>query len=703
MAKSQPKLVLAPAQGIPFNQLVLSQANVRRVKNGVTIEQLAGDIEHRGLLQSLSVRPELDGAGQETGRFEVPAGGRRFRALELLVKRKRLATDAVVPCVVKPADGAISAEEDSYAENAFREALHPLDEFRGMQAMVDQGTGIETVAQRFHVTPAVVKQRLKLASVSPALHDVYAADGMTLEQLMAFSVSDDHARQEQVWELVETHHNQSPWFIRARLTESTVAVTDPRVTFIGIEAYVEAGGCVLRDLFEEDRGGWLQDAALLDRLVLDKLNAEAERIRAEGWKWVEATPDLPYGFAQGLRQIEPLHTPASEAELAQVGILKAEAEALEAEWENADELPDEIDARINTLDEQIAELAGGSWTYDPADMAIAGVFLGFDRAGRFEVEPGWVRAEDEPAVEPATDEADGDGDGEDHDRDATGDGEHIGGGEGEAAPAPEEDEGIKPLSDRLIAELTAERTLALQDAVATHPQIAFAVVLHNFVLATFYYGRAESCLMVTLSSVGFPFQSTGLKHSLAALAIEARQAAWKERLPKSDRDLWDALQQLSADDQAALFAHCAAYGVNALYEAVPKYDNGRTSAHIVERRLANSHILARAVGLDLVASGWRPTADNYFGKVTKGRIIEAVSEGKGAETAGLIDHLKKPDMAREAERLMADAGWLPEPLRTPGMPDQPDLLTAGEAPALPAFLSEPAGAGDEEPLAIAAE
>jgi len=695
MAKAKPKLVLAPAQGIPFNLLVLSQANVRRVKNGVTIDELAADIERRGLLQSLGVRPERDTDGQETGRFEVPAGGRRFRALEILVKRKRLAADAVVPCVVKAADDPVSAEEDSLAENAFRENLHPLDEFRGMKRLVDQGDDIETVAARFRVTPAVVRQRLKLASVSPMLHEIYAADGMNLEQLMAFSVTEDHARQEQVWELVQQHHNQSPHFIRARLTETTVAARDPRVLFVGVETYVAAGGCVLRDLFEEDRGGWLQDAALLDRLALDKLGEEADRIRAEGWKWVETAIDLPYGFQHGMRMIEPIHTPPSETDLAELIRLQAEAEALEAEWENADEIPDDVDARITALDEQIGELAGGTWHYDPAEMAIAGVFVAIGRQGAFEIAAGWVRFEDEP-VEPeiaGPDEADPDA-------------SQASGGEAdpgaEAAASEDEDDGGKPLPDRLVSELTAERTLALQDAVAGNPRVAFAAVLHNFVLATFYWGRTESCLAINLSRVGFEHQSPGMNHSAAAIAIEARHAMWKDRLPKEDGDLWDALQRLDGNEQADLFAHCASYAVNALFEAIPRYDNGRTSAHTVARRLAHSNILARAVGLDLVGSGWKPTAENYFGKVTKARILEAVAEGKGGEAAARLEHLKKPDMAREAEALMGDAGWLPEPMRTPEAPAQPELLAPGEGPDLPDFLGA-AGQVDEAPLAIAAE
>ena len=120
MAKSVRKLVLSQSRDIPFNRLVLSQSNVRRVKAGVSIEELAQDIARRTLLQSLTVRPVLDEDGAETGMFEVPAGGRRYRALELLVKQKRLARNAPVPCVIRT-DGL--AEEDSLAENVQRAPL----------------------------------------------------------------------------------------------------------------------------------------------------------------------------------------------------------------------------------------------------------------------------------------------------------------------------------------------------------------------------------------------------------------------------------------------------------------------------------------------------------------------------------------------------------------------------------------------------
>ena len=151
MTTAVQKIILSASRNIPFNKLVLSQSNVRRIKAGISIEALAEDIAHRTLLQSLNVRAVLDAKGEETGMFEVPAGGRRFRALELLVKQKRMAKTQAVPCVVRT-DGL--AEEDSLAENSQREALHPLDQFRAFQTLRAKGLGEEEIAARFFVSPA---------------------------------------------------------------------------------------------------------------------------------------------------------------------------------------------------------------------------------------------------------------------------------------------------------------------------------------------------------------------------------------------------------------------------------------------------------------------------------------------------------------------------------------------------------------------
>lgn len=713
MAKALPKITLSPSRDIPLDKLVLSQSNVRRVKNGVTIEHLADSIARRGLLHGLNVRPVLDADGNDTGQFEVPAGGRRYSALGLLVKRKRLAKDALVPCVVKAANDPVLAEEDSLAENGEREPLHPLDEFRGMKLLADRGEREEAIAAHFRVTPAVVRQRLKLASVSPKLHDAYAVGEMTLDHLMAFTVSDDHARQEQVWEQLPHSRDQSPQFIKEKLNEDLVPVSDRRVRYVGIDAYFAAGGSApTRDLFEDDEGGWLSDPALVDRLVAEKLGADAATIKAEGWKWVEAMVDLPYGYDEDCRYLEGTLEPPTEADEARIAELRAEADALETEWDGRDDIPAEVEARTHAIDVEIGRLSQGRRVYDPAEQARAGVFIGIEEDGTLYIDRGNMLAEDEPdeyAGDEIVESADGGASAEPTVAgDAVGHEPQVGETAGDTAGnatlgATEEDEDdlIKPLPDKLVAELTASRTVALQDAFAQNPSVAFAAVLHAMVLTTFYQVRTETCLELSLNRVYFPFQAPGLRESAPVKAMAERHTSWKERLPQSDKEAWEAIQQLDGADQAALFAYCAAYGVNASWEPVPKYGSGRISAHGVARRIEHANTLARAVGLDMAAAGWRPTAENYLGRVTKPRILEAVAEGTEPQKAGLIDHLKKGDMAREAERLLADSGWLPEPLRLPVI-DEPLAIEPAAEP-LPAFLDEDGDAADEDAMAIAAE
>jgi ParB family chromosome partitioning protein len=703
MAIAVQKITLSASRDIPFNKLVLSQGNVRRVKAGVSIEELAEDIVRRTLLQGLSVRPILDAEGQETGMFEVPAGGRRYRALELLVKQKRMAKTVLVPCVVRDPSTDISADEDSLAENVQRVALHPLDQFRAFQALRDKGLGEEEIAARFFVAPTVVKQRLRLAAVSGKLLDVYAEDGMTLEQLMAFTVTSDHARQEQVWEGLTRSHNREAYFIRRQLTEGAVRAADRRAQFVGAEAYEAAGGMVMRDLFEHDDGGWLQDPALLDRLLIEKLQAEAETLRAEGWKWVTVAADFPYGHAAGLRRLTGETVASTDEEDASLTALKAEHDALEAQYAEAEELPDEVDQRLGEIETAIAELEDRPVRYDPAEIARAGVFVSIDSEGALRIERGFVRPEDEAPVEPvAGGEAEGGGEA----AVASTEGAMqravitIGGAPASSDPeSAEEDDTIRPLSDRLVTELTAHRTLALRDALANDPHIAFQAVLHALCLQVFYRYAPDTCLEITAKHSGFSAQAPGLADTPSAKAIEARHAQWGRQLPETPADLWDALTAFDSDSQAALFAHCASLAVNVVKEPW----NRRPGA------LAHGDLLAQAVNLDLAASGWHPTVDNYLGRVPKVRILQAVREAKGEQSAQLIDHLKKADMAKEAERLLEGTGWLPEPLRLADAESGTQATGQAETDAevLPAFLSGEDEAGSEadapQSHAIAAE
>lgn len=604
MASAKRKITLSPSRDIPFDRLVLSQANVRRVKAGVSIGELADDIARRTLLQSLNVRPQLGAGGEETGFFEIPAGGRRYRALELLVKQKRLAKDAPVPCIVQSASG-ILAEEDSYAENAVREALHPLDQFRAMQAMVGKGSEVEAIAAHFMTTPAVVRQRLKLASVSPALHDLYAEDEMTLDQLMAFTVSDDHARQVQVWELLAHSFNKSPAFIRSKLTENSVRAADKRVRFVSVDAYLAAGGSIVRDLFEADDGGWLTDPPLLDRLVDEKLTAIGARIGAEGWKWVQTAIDMPWQATRGLRMLDSTEVAMTEAEEATVAALETEADELSDTWSDEADVPEEVHARLAAIEAEIGALTDRPRIFDEAEIAIAGAFVSIDYDGTIRVDRGFVRPEDEPVAEAeeAGDDEAAVAVGEDRGEIAA-DPDGGAGGAGTDADEPEE-EGVRPLPERLVSDLTAWRTLALQDAFAQSPEAAFGAVLHAFVLSVFYRTSHETCLQLAVSPVYFTNEPDGLRQCEPARSIEARHDAWRERLPREDADLWDALLALDAAEQASLFAHCASLGVNAQAEIAP---NMRMGASRTRASRGGSHT-AMSSRARSISTSWRRDGD----------------------------------------------------------------------------------------------
>ena len=643
MTKQQ-KITLSASRDIPFNKLLLSQSNVRHVKAGVSIEELAEDIARRTLLASLTVRPVFDENGAETGMFEIPAGGRRFRALELLVKQKRLNRTAPMPCIIRT-DGL--AEEDSLAENIQRAPLHPLDQFRAFQAMREKGKSEEEIAAAFFVSASIVKQRLKLAAVAPSLLDAYAEEEMTLDQLMAFTVNPDHERQEQVWEALQRHYSKQPYEIRRMLTEGAVRASDRRAQYVGLDAYVDAGGAILRDLFQTDDGGWLQDAGLLDLMVTEKLHEDAEAIQAEGWHWVEVDTDFPYGHTYGMRRIHGEAEPMSDEEETTYDALKAEFDQLEADHADADELPDEVDARLGEIETAMETLQDRPVRFEEDELAIAGAFVSIDSSGRLRVERGYVCPEDEPAIptedQPDADTADADVDETDVDPKA-------------GAPHDEEDDSIKPLSDRLVTELTAHRTLALRDALAGDPHIAFVTALHVLTLKLFYRYGSNSCIEIDPRSAAFTAQAPGLADTTSAQAIETRSENWAKHLPKAPEDLWDVLIDFDSDSRQALFAHCVSLTLNAVHEVY----NRRPGA------LAHADILATALRLDMAAAGWTPTAEVYLSRVTKAQILEAVREAKGDDAADRIAGLKKPEMVTTAEELLEGSGWLPEPLRTQG-------------------------------------
>lgn len=702
MAKAIQKITLDPSEDIPFDKLVLSQKNVRHIKAGVSIEDLANDIALRGLLMSVNVRPMLAEGGEETGLYEVPAGGRRYRALELLIKQKRMAKSEPVPCIVKRR-GTTSAEDDSLAENVHRVQLHPLDQFRAFKTLSDQGLTNTEIAARYFVSATHVAQRLKLAKLSPKLLDLYENDGIKLDQLEAFTVSDDHARQEQIWETLSRSYNKEGYYIRRLLTETAVRASDRRAVYVGIEAYEAAGGAMMRDLFEQDQGGWIEDPALLEQLVLEKLKVDAEALQAaEGWKWVDTGIDFPYGHTSGLRRFYGSQTAFTEEELACYDAVKADYEKLDAEYAQAEDYSEETEARLDELGTELSQMDDRPYVFDPEEVARGGAFISLSANGEPKVERGFVRPEDEPEDE--TDDDDGDQhDGDDDDDEAatrSGGGVSVNGQQVAVTSEDEEDDRIRPLADRVIEDLTATRTIAFRNALANDPVMAFIAALHVAVLNTFFpYGAgSDSCLEISFKSATFG-QTHGLGDTVWAKEIEQRREGWGKDLPKKASEVWDYLVALDVVSRQALFAHCVSLSVNVVVQPW----NKRPGV------IAHGEKLARAIGFDMVEAGWAPTVDNYLGRVTKAHILQAVREAKGEQSAQLIEHLRKPDMAREAARLLDGSRWLPEPLRLPveetsvdaASVEQTGQIIDGEGDEstgdngdaeLPAFLAESAEA-----------
>lgn len=668
------KISLSRSQDIPFDKLVMSERNVRHVRAGISIEELAEDIARRTLLQSLSVRPITDDNDQETGRYEIQAGGRRYRALEYLVKQKRLAKNAVIPCVIRE-DGLL--EEDSLAENVQRINLHPLDQFRAFQTLRDKGLSVEDIAARFFVTAKIVRQRLKLASVSPKLLDLYAEEELTLEQLMAFSVTDDQARQEQVWDSVRQAYNHEPYYIRRLLTEDTVRVTDKRVRFVGLEAYEEAGGVVMRDLFSQVDEGWLQDVALLEKLVATGLEAERYTIADEGWKWIEVAVDFPYGHTIGLERISGETEPLSDDETAQQDVLRNELAGIEERYfvDQDEDLPEEVDKRLGEIEAELEAFDTRPVLYAPDDIAKAGVFISLESDGSVRIERGFVKPEDQEQDDDTSDP-------DRSDDPQTGDEDNDAGNAPDTDTDEPDEPRVKPLSDRLVLELTAYRTLALRNALAGDPDIAFLAVLHVLVLQSFYHFGSGSCLQITLKSCGFSVQPPDLNDSPAASDIAARHENWERQMPDDPDHLWAALCEMDMDSRMAVFAHCVSLTLYAVSEPWNRHSDA----------VRHADILADVLKLDMAASGWKPTADNYLSRVPKNRILEAVIEALGADAAQRINHLKKGDMVSEAEQLLIDTGWVPEPLRTAELEPQTQTASEHEQDDVP---SEPAATAAE--------
>jgi ParB family transcriptional regulator, chromosome partitioning protein len=657
---------------IPLDRLMKSPDNVRKTPHSAaTLDGLRASIAAKGILQNLIVRPERSDDGAETGFYYVTAGEGRRLAQVARAKAGEIAVDTPMPCVIRCSD---DAQEVSLDENVTREAMHPADQFEAFRALnVERGMDVADIAARFGVTEHTVRQRLRLGAVSPRLMQAYRDEELNLSQLMAFAITEDHARQESVFDRLTGYRD--PYHIRRWLTEGQVMASDRRARFVGEAAYVAAGGQIERDLFTEEGGGYYTEPALLDTLVTERFQTLATDLQgAEGWKWSEVHIDFPY--ASGFGRVYPQPRELSPEDAAALDAAQSSYDALEAEYEGVEDLPDDIDRRLGALESEIERLDALKAGYTPEDIARGGLIVSLSHEGTARIERGLIRAEDE-APEPEVEDETADSD----DKTAETDLSQQGGGDDDE---DEPEDTIQPLSDALLRDLTTHRTLALRLTLGEQPERAARVLAHKLALDTFYRTADQSCLELTARSTAISSFAEGLDETPTASALSQRHTAWAATLPEKAADLWDYVLTVDPETLGALMAHCVALTVHAVRQ--PHGSTGHIKA---------AEKLAQQLQLDMDGH-WRPTARSYFGRVNKGQILLAVREAVGEDAAARLTKLKKAEMADCAEQLMVGTGWLPASLRTA---PRPDAAPVREILHLPA----PEPAQDAAPVLSAAE
>jgi ParB family chromosome partitioning protein len=601
---------------IPLNQLTAWKGNVRKTQNKGFIDELAASIKAHGLQQNLIV-------SKDGKKFAVIAGGQRLKALQLLAKTGDIEAAHPVPC--KVTSGESDATELSLTENAVRENMHPADQFEAFCKLIDKGATVTDVAARFGITETVVQQRLKLARVSPAVLKAYRAEELNLEQVMAFAISDDHEAQENVLDNLRDY-DTSPRTIRDALTENDIAATDKRVKYVTFKAYEKDGGTTRRDLFNDDPNHiFILDADLLHKLLSEKLERAAQTVRAEGWKWVEVNPEFDYrqksSFQRRYAELVPLQ-PEQEAEYAK---LQQEYDTLEAQWQNSDD-DEEQPARLDELQELMDKLDDRPEIWPAETLAIGGAVVSIGYDGKTCIDRGLVRPEDAPKATVKAKSSNPDAAGE--------------AGE-DQSPA---------FSAALVESLTAHKTAALSAELLQRPDIALAAVVHTF----------ASCVLLNTGSSDTSLEMTAAPQSLkrvegskAFAQLEAARETWGNRIPGTPDSLWTWCLEQHQDVLLDLLAFCTATTINAVQVKADRPGN---------RRLTHAEALASSVNLDMT-TWFTPTADNYFSRISKPQILNALREAKGTAPAPAWEKLKKSELAALAAREIEGRNWLPEPLR----------------------------------------
>ena len=681
-------------QYLELSQLVLSPANVRKTPASAAEDAaLEASIRAHGILQNLIVHPTPFPEGR--GAYEVDAGGRRLKILQNLAAEGVIDAHTKVPCKIRQPEDAV---EISLAENSVRSAMHPADEFVAMAALIDSGATIDQVAKRFGASERHVKQRLRLGKLAPELLDAYRAGKISLDIVTAFTLGADPAAQLAVWNQIKDNSYIQPYTVKRLLTESAVPLDSDLGMFVGAEAYEAAGGTITRDLFSGDDDGFLDDAALVRRLAIEKLEAKAEELRPQ-WAWTRAGLDPEYRMLAQYGRIEPRPAKvpaelAAEIERIEQRLREIE-EACEAEW------TDELAAEAAPLEErraEIDEIIDGLAVYTKKDRKRAGCIVTIGNDGEFCLHQGLI---DPAATNGKADDTEIDDD------------------SGEAfVPAEDgDDETTSPphvsltaeqtvrkecgFSQLLVDDLKAHRHQITRAHLAGNFEVAFDLALYSLCVEIFEGRRLHSQPLDVRVTEPEPRSSLNdLAGTPADHLIEAHRSAldldWFNLPPAAG---FAALAALPAEAKQHLFAWCIS---SALKPQLAIEDHADPVIESAGRRLAIPF-----------ADYWRPTAANYWGRAKK-----AHSLGVGQQILGdrwARDHAgdKKPVLAAALELAFdpalsenciglpqaardSAAAWLPPGMAYAGE----DSLGPEDEPQADSDGAE-GGSGDETGLASA--
>jgi ParB family chromosome partitioning protein len=611
-------------QNIALRHLELSPLNVRKTRRQEDIEALATNIDAVGLLQNLRVHT------QERGMYAVAIGGSRLLALQLLLKQKKITEDFQVPCEVRPANDP-SLSEASLSENVMRSRMHPADEFESFSRLISEGSGPAEIGSRFGQTARYVEQRLKLAAVSPKLIALLRKGDMTLDQLEAFTIEPDVKKQERVWKSLDDRQRQNGRgdTIRNALTEQKIDSDDRRVKFIGLKTYTDAGGSLIPDLFDrrDENAGYLTDAGLLERLVFAKLNAEAEKLSGEGWKWTLAVPAMPYDEES---KFQRLHAERAEpTDDAKAEIAKLETEATSIQEAHGEQPEDEVAAnRLDEIGERYNELIDGEEVWAAEQKSVAGVILVINQTGELDIRRGMVKPEDKKAAQALT----------------------RGAGAGRTATKAEKPKGGLPAA--LVTELTSHKTKAAQLVLSDNPAVALKAVTHALAIRLFYDGYTDehTSLGIKANEPTFPHAMRDeLAKSAPAKKLDAIEKAWRKKLPKEPDGLWAWIEKQPKATVESLLAVCAALTVDFVQVAGAEAK-------------ASSLALAKAMKLN-VADHWEANAENYFSRVPRKHLLAELGAAIKPTLKKQIEGMKRDAAAKAIQTELRGKKWLPPVMR----------------------------------------